>query len=202
MAKNEKKVSISTIDRVMKENFQDESVLDWYGTEVRVKRTISIGEMLAFVNDVVTGCFQEELGFLPELSEFLIGCNILTRFANFSLPSDLEHRYRIVFGSDAVECVLPCIDERQLEAIQCSIYKKLDALCEKRAFDLEHKFRAMMEQMEQIADRTMSMFDGVDAGAMRALVETLATGKADEEKLVEAYQKHMLQSAGAAAEGT
>lgn len=201
MAKNEKKISISVIDRVMKENFRDESVLEWYGVEVRIKRTISISEMLAFVNDVVTGCFQEGLGFMPELSEFLIGCNILTRYANFNLPSDLEHRYRIVSGSDAVEFVTPCIDKRQMEEIRCSIYKKLDSLCETRAFDLEQKFRAVMEQMEQITDKTKSMFDGVAPGAMRALVETLATGKVDEEKLVEAYQKHMPRAEETGAEG-
>lgn len=200
MAKGEKKISITAIDRVMKENFRDETVLDWYGIEVRVKSTIPMGEMLAFVNDVVTGCFQGELGFMPELTEFLISCNILTRYANFSLPSDLEHRYKIVSGSDAVECVLPCIDERQLEEIRDSIYKKIDTLCNARAYDLEGKFRTLMEQVKQFADKTKSMFDGVDAEAMRELIEALANKKVDEEKLVQAYRKHMMKTSDTGAE--
>ena len=65
MAKAEKKVSITMFDKIAKEHFQNESVIQWYDAEVRVKRTLSLTEMLAFVNDVAGSCFQEGIGFMP-----------------------------------------------------------------------------------------------------------------------------------------
>ena len=65
MAKTEKKVSIALFDKIAKEHFQNEATIQWHEAEVRVKRTLSLKEMLSFVDEVVGSCFHDELGYMP-----------------------------------------------------------------------------------------------------------------------------------------
>lgn len=93
MAKSEKRISISVMDKIIKEHFENTTTEQWYGIEVQIKKTLSFTEMMEFVNDVVLSCFQEDGGFVPEVMDFAIRSNILSKYANFSLPDKLEHRY-------------------------------------------------------------------------------------------------------------
>ena len=125
MAKTEKKVSIALFDKIVKEHFQNEATIQWHEAEVRVKRTLSLKEMLSFVDEVVGSCFHDELGYMPEVKDFAIKSNILTRYANFSVPDNLEHRYQMVYGTDAVDAVCAVIDTTQLQVIVNSINDKI-----------------------------------------------------------------------------
>ena len=80
MAKTEKKVSIALFDKIVKEHFQNEATIQWHEAEVRVKRTLSLKEMLSFVDEVVGSCFHDELGYMPEVKDFAIKSSILTRY--------------------------------------------------------------------------------------------------------------------------
>ena len=96
MAKSEKKISIASLDKVLKEQAVDIATEQWFGNEVKIKHTLSFSEMLAFVDDVVSSCFHTTGGYMPELQEFVVKSNILTRYANFNLPDNLEHRYALL----------------------------------------------------------------------------------------------------------
>lgn len=115
MAKSEKKISIASLDKVLKEQAVDIATEQWFGNEVKIKHTLSFSEALAFVDDVVSSCFHTTGGYMPELQEFVVKSNILTRYANFNLPDNLEHRYSLLYNTDAVDVVIRHINQKQLD---------------------------------------------------------------------------------------
>ena len=189
MAKGEKKVSIALFDKIARTHFQNENVIQWHEAEVRVKRTLSLTEMLSFVDDVVGSCFHDKMGYMPEVKDFAIKSNILTRYANFSMPDDLEHRYQMVYGTDAVDVVCSAIDTVQLQEIVNSINSKIRFLCDSKANLIQERINSVLETMEEMRDNTKDIFDGLSQEDLKALMGAITEHGLSEQKIVEAYME-------------
>lgn len=196
MVKKDKKVSISLFDKIAKEHFQNERVFCWHEAEVRVKYDLSLAEMLAFVDEVVKSCFHDKLGFLPEVKDFAVKGNILTRYANFSLPDNLEHRYQLIYGTNAVDAVCEEIDTDQLAEIVNSIDKKIRFLCDSKINLFQDRLSNMMDAMEEMQKKTSDVFDSISQEDMKALIGAVSEHGFDEQKIVKAYldQKRFAQT--------
>lgn len=207
MAKTEKKVSITLFDKIAKEHFKNEDIIQWHEAEVRVKRTLSLTEMLSFVDNVVGSCFHDELGYMPEVKDFAIKSNILTRYANFSMPDDLEHRYQMVYGTDAVDTVCAAIDTTQLQEIVNSINSKIRFLCDSKANLIQERINSVLDAIEEMRDSTKNIFDGLSQDDLKALMGAITDHGLDEQKIVEAYMEQkraerLADEADAAYDGT
>lgn len=189
MAKSEKKVSIALFDKIAKEYFQNENIIQWHEAEVHVKRTLSLTEMLGFVDDVVGSCFHDQAGYMPEVKDFAIKSNILTRYANFSMPDNLEHRYQMVYGTDAVDAVCSAIDTMQLQEIVNSINSKIRFLCDSKANLIQERINSVLETMEEMRDNTKDIFGGLSQDDLKALMGAITEHGLSEEKIVEAYME-------------
>lgn len=187
MAKNEKKISISTVDKIMKEQFNNASSAQWNGVEVKLKHSISFPEMLEFVNDVVMSCFQEDGGFMPEVMDFAIKSNILTRYANFSMPDNLEHRYEIIYKTDAVDFVCQNINSVQLNEIVTSINRKINHLCNSNAMSIQAKMNELIAAFENIQKQTAGVFENLNPDDIVKLAGAIGAGGVTEDKIVAAY---------------
>lgn len=201
MAKIEKKVSIALFDKIVKEHFQNESVVQWHEAEIHVKHTLSLTEMLSFVDDVAKSCFHDSLGYMPEVKDFAIKSNILIRYANFSLPDNLEHRYRLVYGTDAVDAVCAVIDTVQLQEIVNSINSKIHFLCDSKANLIQERINNMLNIMEEMSDATKDIFGGLSHDDLKAVMGAITDHGLDEQKIVGAYleQKRSEQAVESAA---
>ena len=183
-----KKISIASLDKVVKDTYTPVSSIQWNGLDVRIKRTLSFIEMMEFVDSVVKTCFTAESGmYIPEAKDFAVKSNIVERYTNLSLPNNLDHRYEIIYCTDIVETVLTCINYQQFNEIMASIDSKINNLAQmnieqvnKQISDLYTSFDNMQKQIEQI-------FGGVDSEEMTAMMKALTEGNIDEHKLVEAY---------------
>lgn len=187
MAKADKKVSIAAFDKVMKEQFENETTIQWHGVDVRVKRNLSLADMLEFVDDVVKSCFHEEYGFMPEVMDLAIRSNVLTRYANFSLPDSLEHRYRMVYETDAVSTILSAINAEQYEEIIDAIDSKVCFLCEGKLSDIEARVNDVVTAMEEMRDNTKEIFGEITQSDLKNMMSAVSNGGLDEQKLVSAY---------------
>lgn len=187
MAKTEKKVSIALFDKIAKEHFKNESLIQWHEAEVRIKRTLSLTDMLSFVDDVVKSCFHDELGYMPEVKDFAIKSNILTRYANFSMPDNLEHRYQMIYGTDAVDAVCESIDTTQLQEIVSSINSKIRFLCDSKANLIQDRINDVLSIMEELSDSTKDIFGGLSHDDLKALMGAITDNGFDEGKIVQAY---------------
>ena len=187
MAKADKKVSIALFDKIAKEQFQNEATIEWHDAQLRVKYALSLTDMLAFVDDVVGSCFHDKLGYMPEVKDFAIKTNILSRYANFSLPDNLEHRYQLVYMTDAVDAVCAAIDGTQLQEIFNSINDKIRFLCDSKATMIQERINDVLNTMEKMRDNTKSIFDGITQNDLKNLMGAITSNGLDEQKLVQAY---------------
>ena len=187
MAKADKKVSIALFDKIAKEQFQNEATIEWHDAQLRVKYALSLTDMLAFVDDVVGSCFHDKLGYMPEVKDFAIKTNILSRYANFSLPDNLEHRYQLVYMTDAVDAVCAAIDGTQLQEIVNSINSKIRFLCDSKATMIQERINDVLNTMEEMRDNTKSIFDGITQNDLKNLMGAITSNGLDEQKLVQAY---------------
>ena len=187
MAKADKKVSIALFDKIAKEQFQNEATIEWHDAQLRVKYALSLTDMLAFVDDVVGSCFHDKLGYMPEVKDFAIKTNILSRYANFSLPDNLEHRYQLVYMTDAVDAVCAAIDGTQLQEIVNSINSKIRFLCDSKATMIQERINDVLSTMEEMRDNTKSIFDGITQDDIKNLMGAISSSGLDEQKLVHAY---------------
>lgn len=187
MAKADKKVSIALFDKIAKEQFQNEANIEWHDAQLRVKYALPLKDMLAFVDDVVGSCFHDKLGYMPEVKDFAIKSNILSRYANFTLPDNLEHRYQLVYVTDAVDAVCAAIDGTQLQEIVNAINSKIRFLCDSKATMIQERINDVLDTMEEMRDNTKSVFDGITQDDIKNLMGAIASSGLDEKKLVQAY---------------
>lgn len=190
MAKKEKKVTIGEFKNVMKENFENIITIDWHGVEVQVKKTISLVEMMSFVNEVVESCFDDEGDYMPEIMDFAIKSNVLTRYANFTMPDNLEARYTMIYVSDAVHAVYSLIDADQINEILGAIDRKIDFLCSGDIAYARNQLRAVVAKFDDMQDQFGEIFDGLSAEDLSNMFKATNTGSLDEVELVKAFVEH------------
>lgn len=187
MAKNEKKVSINEFDKVMKKQQQPPKTVDWDGVQIIVSHTIDFTSMMEFVHDVSESCFSESGSFVPEVFDFAVKSNILTRYANFSLPSNLDHQYALIYNTNAVSMVYDMIDHAQLDEIIASAKKRIDYVCDANIVAVRNKLVEIAQAYENIQKETEEMFRGVSQDDISNLLGALTNGKLDESKLIHEY---------------
>ena len=189
MAKTEKKVSIALFDKITKEHFNNEITIWWHEAEVKVRCSLPLTDVLAFVDDVVGSCFHEQYGYMPEVKDFVIKTNILSRYANFSLPDNLEHRYQMVYFTDAVDTVCGAINTTQLQEIVDAIDEKIQFRCDTRAAEVQKRIDQVVGAIEDMSNKTEALFSGVSQDDMKTLMSAVAESGLDEQKIVKAYME-------------
>lgn len=191
MAKTIKRVSITTLDKIAKETFNNNiETFEWYGADIVIKHSIGLSDVLEFVNNVVESCFGESGNFIPEVMDFAIKGNILTKYANLTMPENLEHRYDLIYQTDIVDEVCKRINRAQLQEVISSISKKIDYLCSVNASVVQQKLNELVIAFEGMQKQTASLFDNVSNEDIEKLIGAVSGGSISEEKIVEAYMKH------------
>ena len=190
MAKGEKKVSISAVDNIIGECFLNVVTEQWYDVEVKMRRSIPFTEVLAFVDDVVQSCFQRNGAYVPEVLDFAIKSNIISKYTNVSMPDNLEHRYAILYNSDLVDFVCQHINMQQLQEMVNSINRKLAYMCDTNTVSVQNRLNDLISAFETMQEKTEAMFGDVMPDDMTRLVGAIGDGALTEEKIVEAYMKH------------
>lgn len=187
MAKT-KKISISALDKVVKETYIPSITIRWNELDVQIKHSLSFIEMMEFVESVTKTCFTSETDtYIPEVKDFAIKSNIVDRYTNLSLPNNLEHRYEIIYHTDIIETVTGLVNPQQFNEMMTAIDAKIknrarinNEQVNKHISDLYFALNNLQTQMEQL-------FGNIDGTEMSELVKALTNGNVDERKLVDAY---------------
>lgn len=187
MAKT-KKISISTFDKIVKESYDPVATVEWHGQEIVIKRTLSFKEMIEFVDSVTKTCFALNTNaYMPEVKDFAIKSNILEKYANFSLPNNLEHRYELIYFSDAVEVVLNYINHQQFDEVMASIDAKINNLAQSNIEAMNKQMNELYTAFANLQAQLEGLFSGVKTENFNALISAFGNGGLNEDKLVEAY---------------
>jgi len=196
MAKKiEKKVSINALEKVAKEQFPESTVSEWFDIEVVVKRTLPLQEMLQFVKEVVDVCFLEDGTYVPEIMEFAIKSGVLTHYANFTLPSNLDKQYWLIYSTGAVDHVIQYINMQQLQEIIASVHRKIEQMCDADIVATRARVGELYTAFNKMGEQFANVFGGLSAEDILKVASAVGEHGLSEEKIVAAYINQMKKAA-------
>lgn len=180
MAKEKNRVSINSLERYCDATAPDviEKTIMAGDSEVKYEITprLSLEDCMRFVEDVVSESVKtDELMIVPIARDFILKRNILTYYANFTMPENVKSAFALVVGADKiVGAILENIDLEQYGMIRRAIDERI-AFEERKMIALqEMKVNDAIAQVNQFASRMSGLFDGVDGEQMARFVSELS----------------------------
>lgn len=175
MAKKKSRISINKLESVLKENIV---VVPMRGNEdvnIIIRRTLPLKDMMQFVENVVSSCVDAETAsYTPEIKEFAIRSEILTTYANFNLPSNVEKQYELLYCTDVLCQVMEYINNKQLHEIEVAIDARIDHEVKMIETVLAAKTNEMMLRIEAMVDQFEAAFGGINSDDFNGVVKKLS----------------------------
>lgn len=183
-----KKVSITSFNKIMKEINTPIEIVEWHGIKITVQKTLPLVDVLTFVDRVFTGCFDEATNsYVPEVKDFAIKCCTLELYANFSLPSNVEHKYDLIYNTDAVDVVMKHINTVQFNDIIDSINTKINCTIQADMDTINKQMRNIYNSFYEMQRNIERIFSNIQSEDLSNLIHALSDKNFDESKLVQAY---------------
>ena len=185
------RIDINTlIDMVEDSDAKNKNVIKWNGIDVIINPTLSLKEVLTFVDNVVQTCFSDSEGaYIPEVKDFAIKKCILEMYANFDLPSNVEECYSFIYNSDAVDFVISHINNSQLMEIVQSSEEKMKHLAQANIEMVNRQMNELYTAFDNLQKQITGIYENIDIDDVSNLVSAIANGHIDEEKMVKAFIK-------------
>lgn len=186
MAKKEKKISVSELEKAIGDVRPIQTEIEWNGLKILVNDMISLEDMSDFVNSVTASCFRtEDFSFIPEWKDFTTRVAVIDLYTNITLPRNPQKIYDILYNTQLFDAVVENINQGQFEDI-------LRAINEKIRFHERNLTAIAGMQMVSLADSVQklqstlgSMVEGIGPDDLRTVVKALENGM-DEQKLAQA----------------
>lgn len=184
------KVDINAFKAAVEANTSQEVTTEWHGIEMVIKRCLSLEEMMTFVNDVVSSCFEEKTGeYIPEIKDFAIRCSIMESYAGFVLPKDVSEKYSLIYSSDIIPFIVQNVEQNQFNSILSSIDEKIKHCAQNNIEAINKQMNELIAGFSTIEQNLSNLFGGVDNETISKIAGAIAGGSFDEKRLVEAFKE-------------
>ena len=195
MSKERKRISITKLEKATgNDNIVKIPLEGFDGVDIEIIKTISLKDSLEFVENVVSSCVDEESGeYTPQIKEFAIRKEILTKYANFTMPSDIEKQYRLVYANNFAEQVVSHINTEQLGDILKSISKKIEHLLNCIVGTATSNTLKLIEKIDAMSEQSSALFGAiknVDVHNLFANIDSIAN--MNEEKVAQAIHETII----------
>lgn len=172
MAKNIEKVSVNKFETALpSENIISETLSGTEDVIFQVRRTIPLSEMIAFVSEVVTACVDAESGeYIPEAYDFAIRVGVLTHYANFAMPANMDKQYTLVYETRAFDQVAALINITQFNDIVRTIDRKIQFMLGVMSSSAVGKINEVFAKFSDIAMTAEKAFAGTDPSDIQKIL--------------------------------
>lgn len=183
---NTKKTSISQLDKITKELFEESRDIVWNGIEIKVKRVLDLKEALAFVDRITSSCFVDGTNeYLPEAEDFAYRCTLVEMFTNVKLPESIEHKYRVLYRTDLCKEIEKYVYQDQLEDMRRSAHDKAVRIADANISALQKEVSDAAAAVSDLVSKITGLFSGIEDGDIKKFVDSVGeNGVLDERKLV------------------
>lgn len=181
MAKKKNNVSINALERYC--NGDGESVLTrtikaLNGEEItyEVKKRLSFEECARFVEDVVKECIVLSADLIVPISkQFVIRRNLMTYYANFTMPVSMVKAFDLVMASgDIIDDILSVIDSYQYYMIENAIVERLDFEKNRMLSVQEAKANQLLAEVAKFMEKMETLFDNIDGNQMTQFINSMS----------------------------
>lgn len=185
-----KKISINAFDKVKAECYTPTKVIEWHNIEVTIKPTLSLRDMLSFVSDVSKSCFDmNTAAFMPELKDFTIKTCILEKYTNFTLPTNVEHQYELLYCTDVIDMILQHINIRQFEEMIAAIDDKVMHMAQANIESIHSQMTELYSAFDGLQKNFENLFAGINPDDLTGILKSLNNEQFTEEGIVKAYMQ-------------
>lgn len=186
------KISVINNENVKKAFNGNEVTINWNGGKLCIKRVLSVSEMLSFVANVVDGCFNGDNNeYTPELMDFVFLREVLDKYTNVDIPTDIEDLYALLYQTDLIDVVLDNVNGRQFNKMYAAIMDKVKFITNTNATKVVSQMEEIAAQAKALVDNFSGLLNDVTAEDINSLIAAIANlGSLDEGKLVEAVIAH------------
>ena len=183
------KISIEAIRNVLNENDKNVITVDWYGEELRIKRSLGAAEMMRFVKDVVDACYTSDGEYMPEARSFAERMLTFAYYTNFELPEDTEERFAVIYSkimSTTYDQLMCEIDEEQYDEMIYAVSQKIRYRNDVSRQAMEDEIRSATDTLNGLVSLFTDMVEGIEPGDLQKVIAALGENGIDEKKLIEA----------------
>lgn len=165
MAKDIERVSINKFEQALNEdNVIAETLVDTDDVTIQIKKTITLSEMMLFVQEVVEACIDGENGeYIPEAYDLAIRSAVLTHYANFAMPASLDKQYWLVYNTMAFQQVVSKINKHQFNDIIRTIDRKIKFMLDILSSSAVSKIHEVINKFNDIAEAGEKVFGSASA---------------------------------------
>lgn len=170
------KVSINALEKYCKQSAPDVMEhtvsIDGESLTFTIKPRLSLEECVRFIEDVSSEYINaQDLMIVPIAKEFLVNQNLLTYYANFTMPSNTEKAFDLVLGaSDILDVIRGKIDKTQYGMLIRAIDERIKFEQKKMLTLQESKINQAIAEIQQFTNRMSTLFDGVDGTQMTQFI--------------------------------
>lgn len=175
MAKKESRISINKLESVLKENTVAVPMRGNEEVTILIRRTLPLKDMLQFVENVVSSCvYADTATYTPEVKELAIRSEILTTYANFNLPSNVEKQYDLLYCTDVLCQVMEHINKEQLNEIREAIDARIEHEVKMIEAALTAKTNELMLRIDNMAEQFETAFGNVNSSDFHSVLKKLS----------------------------
>lgn len=151
--------------------------------DVNIKYTISMDEAFRFSNSVVDLCYSDkDSSYSPEIKDFAIRVNLVSRYTNIELPESTEDKYMFLYATDVFDIVRREVNPRQLRSIIYGIDERIEYINDITNSAVHKEMISVINDMERLVTILKETFDSVDKEAINAMASAISNGQFDENK--------------------
>lgn len=180
MSKKKNKISVNTLEKYCDQlNLSPQEIQMPYGDgetlSFTVKPLLSMDESIRFIEDVVRECIMaDDMLIIPLARDFIVKRNLMTYYANFTMPESQGKTYDFVMAATGIIAViLDNIDLEQFNMIRQSIDERIAFEERKMIAEQQSNVRQITENVSEFVSKMSGLFDGVDAEQMGNFVTSM-----------------------------
>lgn len=174
MAKKESRISINKLENTLTDNITRIPLSDDQDVEIIIRRMLPLKDMMQFVANVVSSCVDVKTStYTPDIKEFAFKSEVLTTYANFTLPSNAEKQYDLVYRTNVYDKVIEHVDGTQLFEIRCAIENRIEYELKLIEASVELRTNEMMERINDVLAKFESVFSNVDGDEVHSVMKKI-----------------------------
>lgn len=151
--------------------------------DVDIKYTIPMAEAFKFSNSVVDLCYSDkDSSYSPEIKDFAIRINLVSRYTNIELPESTEDKYMFLYATDVFDIVRREVNPRQLRSIIYGIDERIEYINDITNSAVQKEMISVINDMERLGTILKETFDSIDKDAINTMASAISSGQFDENK--------------------
>lgn len=181
MSKKNNKISINALEKYCGQiNIEPQEIEMRYGEDkvftFTVKPLLTMDESVRFIEEVVRECIMpDDMLIVPIARDFITKKNLMTYYANFTMPESQSKTYDLVMTSTGIiNAILKNIDIDQFTMIQYSIDERIAFEEQKMIAEQQSSVRKITEDVSEFVSKMSSLFDGISPEQMGGFMTSVS----------------------------